>query len=48
MNKIKEEYVYIFVLGLDDIFDYVRSDIIYKNSLLNSKSTFVMVQTEEY
>ncbi|KAH0683189.1 hypothetical protein KY289_020941 [Solanum tuberosum] len=46
-KEIEKERVYIFLAGLDDIYDRVRSDILRANPFSNPESVIAMVQSEE-
>ncbi|KAH0635934.1 hypothetical protein KY290_036333 [Solanum tuberosum] len=46
-KEIEEERVYIFLAGLDDIYDRVRSDILRANPFPNPEYAFAMVRSKE-
>ncbi|KAK3230210.1 hypothetical protein Dsin_002091 [Dipteronia sinensis] len=47
VKEIDEEQVYIFLAGLDDIHDRIRSDTLRTEPFPNLESAFVTVQSEE-
>lgn len=47
MDEIEEERVYLFLVGLDDIYDSIRGEILRTDSLPGTEIVFSTIRREE-